>query len=61
YNFVVHCDDGAEEQALEIQSADAGWNHLGSFYFSSDTALIELSNRSDLKMVFADAVKLVEQ
>ena len=61
YNFVIHGDDGAEEQALEIQSAEAGWNHLGSFYFSSDTALVELSNKSELKIVFADAVKLVEQ
>ena len=60
YNFVIYGDDGAEEAALDAQNADNGWNHLGSYYFSSDTAKIELSNKSQLRMVFADAVKLVE-
>lgn len=60
YNFTIHGDDGAEEASLDVQSADTGWNHLGSFYFSPDTAKIELSNKTQLKMIFADAVKLVE-
>jgi hypothetical protein len=60
YHFTIHGDDGPEEAALEIQNSDAGWNHLGAFYFSSDTALVELSNKSELKMIFADAVKIVE-
>ncbi len=60
YIFTIHADDGAEEQELDIQSSDEGWNHLGSFYFSADTALVELSNKSELRMVFADAVKIVE-
>ncbi len=60
YNFVIHTDEGAEEQALQIQSADDGWNHLGTFYFSSDTALVQLSDKSEIRMVFADAVKFVE-
>lgn len=60
YNFTIHADDGAEEAALEIQNSDGGWNHLGAFYFSSDTALVELSNKTEMKMVFADAVKIVE-
>ena len=60
YHFTIFDDDGAEESALQSQNAETGWNHLGSYSFSSDTALIELSNKSDLPMVFADAVKLVE-
>ncbi|HKI89805.1 MAG TPA: hypothetical protein VKA38_12320 [Draconibacterium sp.] len=60
YNFTIYTDDGPEQQALDISNADQGWNNLGSFHFSSDTALIELSDKSQLKMVFADAVKLVE-
>ena len=60
YNFVIYGDDGAEEAALDSQNAENGWNHLGSYYFSSDTAKIELSNKTQLRMVFADAVKLVE-
>ena len=60
YNFTIHGDDGPEEAALDIQAAEGGWNHLGSYYFSPDTAKIELSNKTELRMVFADAVKLVE-
>lgn len=60
YNFTIYSDDGAEEAALAIQNAEPGWNHLGSYYFSPDTALIELSNKTTLRAVFADAVKLVE-
>ena len=60
YNFIIHHDDGAEDVTLEFSSADEGWNHLGSYYFSPDTALIELSNKSELRTINADAVKLVK-
>ena len=60
YQFFIHGDDGIEEQSLGIQSAEEGWNHLGSYYFSPDTALIELTNKSDSRIVFADAVRLVK-
>ncbi|SHF44261.1 ABC-type transport system involved in multi-copper enzyme maturation, permease component [Mariniphaga anaerophila] len=60
YQFFIHGDDGTEEQLLGIQSADEGWNHLGSYYFSPDTALIELTNKTDARIVFADAVRLVK-
>ncbi len=60
YHFFIYSDDGAEEQTLSIQNANEGWNHLGSFYFSPDTALIELTNQSDSRLVFADAVRLVK-
>ena len=60
YQFFIHSDEGAEEQTLAIQSAIEGWNHLGSFFFSPDTALIELSNKSESRVIFADAVRLVK-
>ncbi len=60
YHLTVHGDDGAEEVTLAVQNAENGWNHLGSYYFSPDTALIELSNKSELRAIYADAVKLVE-
>ncbi len=59
YQFFIHGDDGVEEQLLSIQSTEAGWNHLGSFHFSPDTALIELTNKTQARIVFADAVRLV--
>ncbi len=60
YHFTIYTDEGPQEQSLNNQSADEGWNHLGAFHFTSDTALVELSNKSQLRMVFADAVKIVE-
>lgn len=61
YHFTIFADDGKEETALASQNAETGWNHLGTFSFTSDTARIELSNKSELKIIFADAIKLVEQ
>jgi hypothetical protein len=61
YNFTIYGDEGAQQSTLDSQNAEAGWNHLGTYYFTTDTALIELSNKSELKMIFADAIKLVEQ
>lgn len=61
YHFTIYGDEGAQESIIESQNAEAGWNHLGTFNFTTDTALVELSNKSELRMIFADAVKLVEQ
>lgn len=61
YLFTIFGDDGAEEAAIQASNAEEGWNHLGSYYFAPDTAIIELSNKTELKMIFADAVRLVEQ
>ena len=60
YHFFIYSDDGAEQQTLSLQNAEEGWNHLGSYFFSPDTALIELSNQSDSRLIFADAVRLVK-
>ncbi|MBK6284567.1 MAG: hypothetical protein IPF54_19775, partial [Draconibacterium sp.] len=62
YNFTIYGDEGAQQSTLDGKNAEPGWNHLGTYYFTTDTALIELSNKSDAKkLLFADAVKLVEQ
>lgn len=61
YNFTIVSDQGAVQQALDIGDADTGWILLGTYSFSADTALVELSNKSEMSMVFADAVKFVKQ
>ncbi|NQU51617.1 MAG: hypothetical protein HQ522_03665 [Bacteroidetes bacterium] len=61
YNFTIYGEDGPEAAALAAQNAEEGWNNIGSYYFSTDTAKIELSNKSELKYIFADAVKIVAQ
>lgn len=60
YNFTIHGEDGPEEATMEVQNAENGWNHLGSFYFSGEKAVVELTNKTELRYVFADAVKIVE-
>lgn len=61
YEFIIHTSDGPIEQSLDINEAEEGWNSLGSYNLSSGTALIELSNKSEMSVVFADAVKIVKQ
>ncbi|RKD92815.1 golvesin C-terminal-like domain-containing protein [Mangrovibacterium diazotrophicum] len=61
YHYTVHHDDGDEAAIVDIKTADDGWNHLGAFYFSPDTAIVELSNENSGRTVIADAVKLVKQ
>ncbi|MBN1158484.1 MAG: hypothetical protein JXA61_03820 [Bacteroidales bacterium] len=60
YYFTILHDEGEEEQILNVGQADNGWVLLGSYKFSSDSAVIRLSNKSEQRIVFADAVKLVK-
>lgn len=60
YHFLIHGDEGAQDITIDNDNVEAGWNHLGSFSFTTDTALVELTNKSELRMIFADAVKVVE-
>jgi hypothetical protein len=61
YNFTIVSDQGEVQQALQVDEREQGWVLLGSYNFSSDTALVELSNKTELATVFADAVKFVKQ
>ncbi len=61
YQFIINHDDGQGTPLLDLNDISGGWNSLGSFYFSPDTAVIELTNLGDGRQVIADAVKLVKQ
>jgi len=61
YHYVIHHDDGNEEATIDLKSADQGWNRIGAYYFSPDTAVVEMTNKSEAQMVVADAIKLVKQ
>lgn len=60
YNYTIYHDDGAEKAQVEAATGE-GWTSLGSFYFSSGTAKVELSNQSEGRVVVADAVKWVRR
>ncbi len=59
YNISVYHDNGVEQINYTTENVDHGWNYLGTWYVSSDSARVELSNKSNGDMVFADAVKWV--
>lgn len=61
YEYLIYHDDGKETTLLDLKTAEEGWNQLGSFYFSPDTAIIELTNKSEAQIVTADAIKLIKQ
>jgi len=61
YQFVIHHNNGTDEPVLSLNNDQTGWSHLGSYYFSPDTAVVELSNNSESRVVVADAIKFVKQ
>ncbi len=61
YRFNVFQDEGIEEAIIELQNSKKGWNFLGTYFLSSDTAKVEMSNESEGRMVVADAIKWVKQ
>jgi ABC-type transport system involved in multi-copper enzyme maturation permease subunit len=59
YNISIYHDNGVDKINQVTENVDHGWNYLGTWYISSDTGKIELSNKSIGDLVFADAVKWV--
>ncbi len=57
----IYHDEGIEEMTFDYQNAEGGWNYLGRYYLSSDTAKVKISNMSNGKMVIADAIKWVKE
>ncbi len=60
YNFSVHHEGGIDNINLTDGDVENGWNYLGTYYITPSTAKVEFSNKSVGSMVFADAVKWVE-
>lgn len=61
YKYQVFHDDGEDEITVDISKAERGWNFMGSFYFSKGAGKVTLSDQSENRSVFADAVKWVKQ
>jgi len=60
YQFKIYHTEGVEVVSLEDTDIETGWNYLGTFYFSSAKAKVELTNKSTGEMIFADAIKWVK-
>ena len=61
YHYTVTHDDGDDEIVINYESAENGWNLLGSYYLSPDSAHVKLSNLSRGRVVSADAIRWVRQ
>jgi len=60
YNFKVFHQGGVEKIHLTDGDLENGWNYLGTYFITPSTAKVELSNESVGTMVFADAIKWIE-
>jgi hypothetical protein len=56
-HFQIEHDDGTEPVELNLAGIELDWSYLGSYYFSTGTARVQLTNESNAPIVFADAVK----
>jgi hypothetical protein len=60
-HYKIFHDEGVEEITVDYEKADGGWNNLGRYYLSPDTAKVILTNQSAGRIVIGDAVKWVKQ
>ena len=51
YTYTIHHDDGEDHPAVDIKNTDGGWVELGAYYFSPDTAKVELTNKTEASIV----------
>jgi len=61
YYYTVAHDGGEETIPVDVKEYPRDWVRLGEFYFSPDTARIQLSNKTKARTVIADAVKLIRK
>ena len=59
-HYRVYHDEGIDEITVDFENADPGWNNLGRYYISGDTAKVELTNKSSGRIVIGDAVRWVK-
>lgn len=61
YHFKVMYDNNIEDAYINLKKANEGWEQIGTYFFSSDTICIVLTNECKLRTVTADAVKIVKR
>jgi len=59
-HYKIYHDEGVEEIIVDFENAEGGWNKLGQYYLSPDSAKVELTNQSEGKVVLGDAIKWVK-
>lgn len=59
-HYKIYHDEGVEEITVDFENAEGGWNKLGQYYLSPDSAKVELTNQSAGRIVLGDAIKWVK-
>ena len=59
-HYKVYHDEGVDEITVDFMSVDPGWNNLGRYYLSSDSARVELTNQSTGRVILGDAIRWVK-
>jgi len=60
-HYKISHDEGIEDITVDYENAIGGWNNLGRYYLSPDSAKVVLTNQSQGKIVIGDAIKWVKQ
>lgn len=60
-HFIVYHEDGVEDVTLNLNTAEAGWNYLGTFRLKAGINRVELTDKNETDIVIADAVKWVKR
>ena len=45
---------------IDFENAEPGWNNLGRYYLTADSAKVELTNKSSGRIVLGDAIRWVK-
>jgi len=61
YNFEIGQFNSSDRVSMNMWRAEEGWNLLGTFRFEADTVNVTLNNRSGIRIIIADAVRLVKR
>ncbi len=61
YHYIVKNGDGTDNIKYNITNAEPGWNYLGSYYFNKTGGSVSLTDKCEMRTVYADAVKWVKQ
>ena len=59
-HYIIYHDEGSDEITVDFENAEPGWNNLGRYYLSRDSAKVELTNQSSGRIVIGDAIRWVK-
>ena len=63
YNFIVssEIDEYEDHMELDMRRVSDGWNLIDTYGLTGDTLVVRLTDKSELNMISADAVKIIKK